>query len=123
MSRSSREAVRLVASDVSAPTAERRRCDRVPVQLAATYRSSNLIVDACVENLSQTGLHLFCTPIDASGTEADIILPLPGQHSLVVTGEVVWSDTLRGMGLQFRDLPRELRRSLANFILQWIYRV
>jgi hypothetical protein len=101
---------------------DRRRCPRVPVQITATYRSTNLTIDAQVRNLSQTGLFLECDRVDATGTVAHVELDRPGDDTLVVPSKVVWSDKVMGMGIRFQDMSRELRAALANFILERLYR-
>jgi hypothetical protein len=95
---------------------------RIDIQVTATYRSTNLTIDAQVKNLSQTGLFLACNQVDVLGTEGHVELDRPGDTTLVVPGTVVWSNAVVGMGVRFAELSRDLRLELANFIIERVYR-
>lgn len=105
---------------------EKRQHPRLPVNLPATYSSANLIIDAYVSNLSQSGLFLRCSAVDPIGTHAEVTISLPSEpQPLVVSGEVIWSsasgDRASGMGVRFGELAVDVRRALANYLLHSSY--
>ena len=101
---------------------EKRKHRRQLVNLQATYRSESLIIEAFVLNLSQGGLFISCMQVDSIGTTAEVSIEFPGEADpLVLHGSVAWSDPTNpqlGMGLRFRQLGKEPRLAIANFLLQ-----
>lgn len=94
---------------------DKRKHPRIVVHIQATYRSGSLTLDTYAMNLSQTGLFLACRATDPIGTEAQVALALPGR-SVRLSGRVVWSGP-DGMGIRFRDLSRDDRLAIANFLI------
>jgi hypothetical protein len=104
---------------------EKRAAHRIPVRLRAQYRSSGAIIDGVVDSLSRTGLFLRADLLDTPGTEAMLVLDLPGNtEPLQLPGEVVRVDQRpgrSGMGIRFGALGDGARRPLANFMIESSY--
>ncbi|HTJ44149.1 MAG TPA: PilZ domain-containing protein [Kofleriaceae bacterium] len=104
---------------------EKRAAQRIPVRLRAQYRSTGIIIDGEVESLSRTGLFMRADLLDTPGTEAVLVLDLPGSEGpLELPGEVVRVDHRpgrSGMGIRFGALVDTARRPLANFMIESSY--
>lgn len=104
---------------------EKRKHPRLPVNLPATYRSTGLVQDVRVSNLSKTGLSIACEETEPLGTEAEVLLSLPAeQEPIPLQGVVIWVSSNPdhpGMGIQFRDLPAEARSALTNYLMRSSY--
>lgn len=117
------ETLRMIDS-TSASDQDRRKHPRLRVNLAATYRSSKVIVDTQVSDLSHTGLRLSACHLDDVGSSANVAIDLFGHHAPVaVSGKVVWreqdgSAESRGLGLHFERLTKDARLALANYLLK-----
>jgi len=104
---------------------EKRSAYRVPVQLPACYRSPAATIEGTVTDLSRLGMFLCADFLDAPGTSGTIEVTLPGtMQPLFLRGEIVRVDTAgqAGMGIRFDQLPDEVRRPLANFMMEVSYR-
>lgn len=105
---------------------ERRHAHRIPVNFPARYHSKAIYVDGWVANLSRDGLFLRSEFVDTTGSSVAVDLTLPGADGPVaVIGEVVRAErtpTSAGMGIRFTEVPRNVRRSLANFMIERSYR-
>lgn len=104
---------------------ERRRASRLPVNLPAVFHSSSVILDGVVADLSATGLRLVCPsarpPSGRVGDEASVAICCVAPTQVVVSGRVVWraaQDQQAEMALEFAQLARSVRVTLANFILR-----
>jgi len=104
---------------------EKRAAQRIPVRLRALYRSDGAVIEGTVDSLSRTGLFLRADLLDTLGTEAMIVLTLPGtEPPLRLPGEVVRVDARpgrSGMGIRFGTLGDHDRRPLANFMIESSY--
>ena len=99
---------------------DKREAARVSVRVPAQCRSRGVVIDGLVEDMSRTGLFLRASELMAAGSTAQIALELPGQATLLLTGEVVRleHDPQRvGMGLRF-VVDGDDSRSLANFLMK-----
>jgi uncharacterized protein (TIGR02266 family) len=99
--------------------AEKRFYPRMAVQIPAIYRSPSLTIDGLVSNIGQGGLFVSCRP-DVVGAVGEIVVSLPGLTGPVrLRGRVIWTrqPPQGGMGINFEDLPREHRVTLANFLI------
>jgi len=105
--------------------AEKRAAQRMPVRIRALYRSSGVVIDGWVDDLSRLGLFLRSDYLDTPGSEAIIDLDLPGNaRPLRLSGEVVRVETRpdrSGMGIRFGSLTEDTRRPLANFMIETSY--
>ena len=106
---------------------EKRRSQRVRVNIRAAYRSETVTLYGQVADLSRNGLFLRSDYLDGKGSVVQVEILLPGQDvPLILGGEVVWVDlrpSCSGMGIQFRQLPGHARRILANFMIEQAYPV
>lgn len=103
---------------------EQRRSERVPVDLRAHYRSPTLDLDGRVSNLSRSGMFLHADYLDDTGSEVDVELVVAGREPLRLRGEVVWVDARplsAGMGIRFGELDDQVRRALANLVIERRY--
>jgi hypothetical protein len=104
---------------------EKRSAYRVPVQLAACYRSPAATIEGTVTDLSRLGMFLSADFLDAPGTAGVVEVTLPGNvQPLFLRGEIVRvaTDGQHGMGIRFGTLPDDVRRPLANFMMEASYR-
>lgn len=104
---------------------EKRCAYRVPVQLPACYRSVAVTIEGTVTDLSRLGMFLCADFLDAPGTSGVVEVTLPGAvQPLFLRGEIVRVTTggQPGMGIRFTQLPDEVRRPLANFMMEASYR-
>jgi len=105
--------------------AEKRSAHRVPVRISACYRSEDATIEGTVIDLSRGGMFLSAAFLEAPGSSGVVEVALPGNiQPLFLRGEVVRvaSRPYPGMGIRFRDLPRDIRRPLANFMMEASYR-
>lgn len=104
---------------------EKRSAYRVPVQLSACYRSPAATIEGTVTDLSRLGMFLSADFLDAPGTAGVIEVLLPDSvQPLFLRGEIVRVATgdQHGMGIRFGALPDDVRRPLANFMMEASYR-
>jgi hypothetical protein len=96
---------------------ERRQSARVPVRLAATYRSASRAMPGTVTDLSRHGLCFAGDAIEQVGTVAEIEVVLPDRH-LVLRGQVArHMNGDAGVGFRFDELADHARRQIANLLL------
>jgi uncharacterized protein (TIGR02266 family) len=104
---------------------DQRRSPRIPVNLAAEYKSPHLHLDGRVVNISQGGVFFRSDLLDENGVEARVSLALPERpEPLEIVGDVAWisdQDGEPGMGIRFRDVPLVDRILLANFMINRMY--
>jgi uncharacterized protein (TIGR02266 family) len=102
--------------------AEKRRAERVRVNLRALYRSETVTLEGWVANLSRMGLFLRSDFLDDEGSSVAVDLRVPGEDEpLCLAGEVVRVDTSpmsAGMGIRFSRLADPVRRALANLVIE-----
>ena len=104
---------------------EKRSAYRVPVQLAACYRSQAATIEGTVTDLSRHGMFLSAEFLDSPGAAGVVEVTLPGTpQPLFLRGEIVRVSTGQqgGMGIRFALLPDDVRRPLANFMMEVSYR-
>jgi uncharacterized protein (TIGR02266 family) len=105
--------------------AEKRRAERIMVNLRAHYRSQALALEGRVANLSRHGMFLRSDYLDDLGTPVAVDLEVPGRGiRLRLAGEVVRVNTEPlscGMGIRFSVLDTWVRRELANLVIERSY--
>ena len=105
--------------------AEKRRAERIHVNLRAHYRSQALSLEGRVCDLSRHGLFLRSDFLDDLGTPVAVDLEVPNRGiRLRLAGEVVRVDTspmTSGMGIRFSVLDTWVRRELANLVIERSY--
>jgi hypothetical protein len=94
---------------------DKREAVRVPVRVRAKCRSSGIVVDGLVEDLSRSGLYLRAPVAIARGSSAEIALDLGEDAPLYLNVEVV---RVEGDGMGFRFLDDDSKKPLANFIMR-----
>ncbi len=113
-----------------APTMpEKRSAVRVPVSFPACYRSAAATIEGTVTDLSRLGMFLAAEFLDSPGAAGVIEVTLPGSiQPLFLRGEIVRVETggpgasHGGMAFRFAALPDDVRRPLANFMMEASYR-
>lgn len=104
--------------------AEKRSAHRIAVKLRASFRSSQVVIEGWVSDLSRLGLFLRSDYLDEPGSAGTVELELPDGAPLKLPGEVVRVETVpdrAGMAIQFAALPDDTRRPLANFMIESSY--
>lgn len=97
---------------------DKREAVRVPVNVRARCRCSDIEIDGLVEDVSRSGLFLRAPKWVRPGSDAEIVLDLPGETlSLEVkVVRVEHSDERAGMGMKVVHVGAN--RPLANFIMK-----
>ncbi|MCL4225118.1 MAG: PilZ domain-containing protein [Myxococcales bacterium] len=107
---------------------EKRSAVRVPVSFPACYRSAAATIEGTVTDLSRLGMFLAAEFLDSPGAAGVVEVTLPGAFQpLFLRGEIVRVETGAGghpggMAIRFASLPDEVRRPLANFMMEASYR-
>ncbi len=100
---------------------EKRRAERITVDLPAVYRSDDVALRTRVSNISLRGLFICSGRLDSTGRSADVELTIPGLREILdLVGEVVWGRMVprpAGMGINFDTPDPSHRLTLANFLL------
>lgn len=100
---------------------EKRRAERLQVDLPAVYRSDEISLRARVVNISLRGLFICSGRLDNRGRSADVELTIPGLREILdLAGEVVWARLVprpSGMGINFDTPDPSQRLVLANYLL------
>jgi type IV pilus assembly protein PilZ len=109
---------------------ERRRWERVLVDIEVDYRSEDTFLFAYITDISQMGIFVRTTTPEAPGTRLNLRFNVPGGGVLECEGEVIWINPYRpgdreninpGMGIQFVDLSQEQRRMLREIVRTFAY--
>jgi uncharacterized protein (TIGR02266 family) len=100
---------------------DKREAVRIPVRVQAQCRSSDMVIDGLVEDVSRSGLFLRSPTYARPGSQAELDLTLPDEQRLRLNAEVVRVETdpgRAGMGLRFVNQREASRRPLANFMMR-----
>jgi len=102
---------------------ERRKYPRVPVDWSAIVNTNQGSLEGEVKDISVGGACILCPEEPIAGESISILLKPPGQRSIHVIGEKVWSDifdihygTAFGMGVQFIHVSPEDRQYIAALV-------
>jgi uncharacterized protein (TIGR02266 family) len=111
---------------LDADPAERRRWQRVLVDLEVDYGNEENYLFAYIRDISATGLFVRTNTPEPAGTRLNVrFTPTTQSAPLALEGEVIWvnpyrpghSDNLHpGMGIRFIGLDDYARKRLAEFI-------
>jgi hypothetical protein len=79
-----------------------------------------IVIDGLVEDVSRSGLFMRAPRIVAAGSDLDLDLDLPGEHTIHLHAQVVRIQQAphAGMALKFVGDLEPHRRPLANFIMR-----
>jgi uncharacterized protein (TIGR02266 family) len=110
---------------------DRRRAQRILLDLEVDYKCEDTFLFAYITDLSVLGIFVRTNNPEQPGTLLNLRFTLPGdEEPLAVEGEVIWINPFRpgdfnnlnpGMGVQFVDLTREVRRRLMSLIRKIAY--
>ena len=110
---------------------DRRRWQRVLVDLEVDYGNEDNYLFAYIRDISATGIFVRTNTPESAGTRLNLrFKPADGGAMLEVEGEVIWvnpyrpghSDNLHpGMGIRFVDLEPEDRHRLEQFVRTFAY--
>ena len=109
---------------------------RVPTgDLVVDYPGREVLLGACITNLSTTGVFVRTANPLPKGTELDIVFTLPGTKSKISTHAVVrWSSEVdlggdhelnvpSGMGLEFVKMASKHRKLVNKFVEDFLTRI
>ncbi len=99
---------------------DKRAAVRVPVRVRAQCRVQGIVIDGLVEDVSRSGLFMRAPRIIDAGSDLDLDLDLPGEHTIHLQAQVVRieHEPRSGMALKFTGDLEPHRRPLANFIMR-----
>jgi len=104
---------------------ERRRHDRVFIDLEVNYKSEDNFLFAYIADISAMGIFVRTTAPEPSGTRLNLRFAPPGQGTIEVEGVVIWTNPFRpgdpdninpGMGIQFIDLTDSQRELIMRLV-------
>jgi PilZ domain-containing protein len=94
-----------------------RRARRVPVSLAVVLATGEAHYFVETENVSETGLCLLPKKAFPVGTQHRMVFGKPPRLlRLNAIGIVRWSESGKGMGMEFTSMSRNDRQSLREFL-------
>ncbi|MFH0899800.1 MAG: TIGR02266 family protein [Pseudomonadota bacterium] len=116
---------------VSVSGEERRRFERVFVDLEVDYRCEDTFLFAYIRDISAMGIFVRTLSPESPGTRLNLRFSPPGaEEPLELEGVVIWINPYRpgnqenlnpGMGIQFVDLTPEQREQLTDLIRTFAY--
>lgn len=111
--------------------ADRRRSQRILVDLEVDYECEDTFLFAYITDMSAFGIFIRTNNPEPPGTRLNLRFALPGrQQTLAVEGEVTWINPFRpgdftsinpGMGVKFVDMTDEIRDRLLQLIRKIAY--
>ncbi|MBI4508070.1 MAG: TIGR02266 family protein [Deltaproteobacteria bacterium] len=111
--------------------ADRRRFERVLVDLEVDYRSEDTFLFAYIADISAMGIFIRTNAPEPPGTRLNLRFTPPGAaRPLELEGMVIWINPYRpgdrenlnpGMGVQFVDLHPSQRNRLTDFVKTFAY--
>ena len=110
---------------------DRRRFERVLVDLEVDYKCEDTFLFAYITDISAMGIFVQTNSPEPAGTRLNLRFTPPGMgEALELEGEVIWVNPYRpgdrenlnpGMGIKFVDLTPELRQRLTEFVKTFAY--
>jgi len=109
--------------------ADRRRSDRIVVDLKVEFQTAEMYLYAFTTDLSALGMFVFTRSPYPVGTRLRLRFEMPAQAKpLEAEGEVRWTSVPKrgqtaepGMGVAFSDISPELVEKLSSLIKRVIY--
>lgn len=107
---------------------EKRRHPRIPVRWPVTIITEKGTIEGESRNITVAGVFVHCQEEIHENEVHQIIIKIPKQESILVKGEVVWSNfdsmeetsSYRGMGFSFIKISDEDRVILSDVISRYI---
>lgn len=110
---------------------ERRKWQRVLVDLEVDYSHEDTYLFAYIRDISVTGLFVRTNEPEPPGTHLNVrFTPADGEEPLQLDGEVIWINAFRpgdndnlhpGMGIRFDDLEVGQRERLIALVKRFAY--
>ncbi len=110
---------------------DRRRFERVLVDLEVDYSCEDTFLFAYIRDISAMGIFVRTLSPEPPGTRLNLRFSPPGQaEPLELEGVVIWINPYRpgdrenlnpGMGIQFQDLSPEQRERLTELVKTFAY--
>lgn len=94
---------------------ERRVHDRQRLLIDVFFDGTDATGVASTQDISTGGLYMHTQAVLPEGAHLMLRLPLP-ERDVVVTGEVVYSNVGRGVGVKFKDVPDEDRKLIERVL-------
>ena len=105
---------------------ERRKAQRILINLEVDYTCEDTFLFAYITDLSALGIFIRTTSPEPAGTHLNMRFTLPGEEdALEAEGEVIWINSFRpgdlsnlnpGMGVRFIDLERQQKRRIRRLV-------
>jgi type IV pilus assembly protein PilZ len=110
---------------------DRRRSQRILVDLEVDYRCEDTFLFAYITDLSALGIFIRTNNPEPAGTLLNLRFALPDdERPLELEGEVIWINPFRpghfdninpGMGVRFNDITAELKQRLVRLVRKIAY--
>jgi hypothetical protein len=95
---------------------ERRRAERVRVNLDVIYEDQSRQQKGTISDISTTGCFIL-SPGEATPRQLiTVIIQLPGDRTLNLTGHVVYNTPEIGFAIEFADLPANVLRFIEKLV-------
>jgi type IV pilus assembly protein PilZ len=118
-------------SDDRRSGAERRKNERVPVDIEVDYSADDTFLFAYITDISAMGIFVRTNTPEPPGTRLILrFTPPGGEEALAFEGEVIWINPLRpgdlenrnpGMGIQFVELEPPQRDLILQLVKTFAY--
>ncbi len=101
---------------------ERRRHERVPLKIPVDYTSVDAFFTEFSSNINEGGMFVEMENGPDLGTQVALQFDLPGhEESVQVEGRVAWvsdgkDDSAPGVGIQFQNLPSDVRDTINRVV-------
>ena len=96
------------------PQEERRLHDRSRLIVDVYFNGADATGVASTKDISLGGLYMNTHATLPEGALLTLRIPLGGDRQIVVSGEVMYSNPGRGVGVRFRELSDEDRRLMES---------
>jgi type IV pilus assembly protein PilZ len=111
--------------------ADRRRYQRILVDLEVDYQCEDTFLFAYITDLSVLGIFVRTNNPEPPGTHLNLRFTLPGDEKpLELEGEVIWINPFRpgafdninpGMGVRFNEMSKEIKAALMHLVRKIAY--
>src|SRR5688572_20990457 len=104
---------------------DRRRFERVLVDLEVDYKCEDTFLFAYITDISAMGIFVRTNNPEPAGTRINVRFSPPGMQMLELEGEVIWINPYRpgdresinpGMGIKFIDLTDDQKEQLTELV-------